>query len=80
MGCQVRDWAWGQGISPMQKLVLLALVEHANEEGDYWSSEEGLRNMTGLSPHELHTTVQELETMGLILCLRLMLVREKRGR
>jgi DNA-binding MarR family transcriptional regulator len=77
MNRYVMAWAWDQRVSPTQKLVLLALAQHASETYDCWPGEERLMELTGLPLHAVSKAVCDLETMGLILCLRLKLIREK---
>ncbi|PVV10702.1 MAG: hypothetical protein B6D77_08010 [gamma proteobacterium symbiont of Ctena orbiculata] len=73
-----RDWAWDQKLSPTLKLVLLALAEYISEDVDRWPSEKRLEQQTGLPMRVVIKAVGELEAMGLILCLRLRLMKEKR--
>jgi hypothetical protein len=70
-------WAWDQRVSPTQKLVLLALAEFASEAYDCWPGEERLMQLTGLPVRAVSKAVRGLETKGLILCLRLKLIKEK---
>jgi DNA-binding MarR family transcriptional regulator len=73
-----RDWAWNQKLSPTLKLVLVALAEYVSKNDDCWPCEESLGEMTGLPMRAVSKAVRELEASGLILCLRLTLMKEKR--
>ncbi|MES9969531.1 MAG: helix-turn-helix domain-containing protein [Candidatus Thiodiazotropha sp.] len=73
----IRGWAWEQKISPTLKLVLLALAEYISEEADRWPSEKRLEQLTGLPGPVVIKAIKQLEAKGLILCLRLCLIREK---
>ena len=62
------DWAWHcRGLSPTQRLVLLALAEQAADDGE--TSLPPLRRlerMTGLSRRGIAKTLNALETAGWI--------------
>ena len=73
-----RDWAWEQRIRPTLKLVLIALADHASESYDCWPGEERLVELTGLPALAVNKAIHHLEAKGLILCLRLKLIEEKR--
>jgi DNA-binding MarR family transcriptional regulator len=75
---RARDWAWDQKLSPTLKLVLVALAEYVSKDDDSWPCEESLVEMTGLPLPSVSKAVRELEASGLILCLRLRLMKEKR--
>ena len=68
MSLQARDWAWAQPVSPSQKLVLLVLAEHANEERACWPSLRCIAGRTGLSERCIRGVLRELERLGLITC------------
>jgi DNA-binding MarR family transcriptional regulator len=73
-----KDWAWYQRVSPTQKLVLVALTEQMSQEPDSWPGEECLSELTGLPMRAVTKAMRELEAKGLILCLRLKLMKEKK--
>jgi hypothetical protein len=81
-GCRMsrcaRDWVWGQSVTPSQKLVLLALAERLCEDNDSWPCEASLGEHTGLPIPVVAKAIQALEAQGMILCLRLKLMKEKR--
>ncbi|MES9990555.1 MAG: hypothetical protein ABW098_01270 [Candidatus Thiodiazotropha sp.] len=74
-----REWAWSQAVTPVQKLVLLALAERLREDDDAWPGEVCLGEHTGLPKQVVGRAIQELESQGKILCLRLRLLKEKRN-
>jgi DNA-binding transcriptional ArsR family regulator len=66
MSRDARDWAWAQDTSPTQKLVLLALAEHANDGYACWPSIHRLQERTGLSRRGVQKALRELEQRGLV--------------
>jgi len=58
-----RDWAWSQsGLTPAQRLVLLALAEHADTEGGSCFPSIGtLERMTGLSRRGVTKALEALD-------------------
>lgn len=59
-------------MSARDRLVLLALVEHANSDGEAWPSQRRLARYTGYSVRTVRAALKALETSELIL-------REARG-
>lgn len=60
-------WAWSQqGLPPSSKLVLLALADHADNEGHCWPSIERLKFITGLSQPTIYRVMQVLTGLGLV--------------
>ena len=54
-------------LSPAQKLVLLALADHANDEDQLcWPSLNHLSKKTGMDRGTIWRSIQKLETLGLI--------------
>jgi DNA-binding MarR family transcriptional regulator len=74
----IRIWVWDQRITPTQKLVLLALAEHASVTFDCWPGGARLMELTGLPVRSVNKALRDLEAKGLMLCLRLMLVKGHR--
>ncbi|MCU0974069.1 MAG: DnaT-like ssDNA-binding domain-containing protein [Burkholderiales bacterium] len=66
MSREARDWAWTLEVSPPQKLVVLALAEHADEFGDCWPSLTRLSDLTGLARSTVTEALAALETARLI--------------
>ena len=56
-----------QGISPTQKLVLLALADWANDEGLCWPSIERLCGKSSLSRRAVQSAIKTLCEMGLLI-------------
>lgn len=57
---------WGRELPATQKIVLLALADHADQEGVCWPGQERLATVTGLSVRTVRTTLKSLEEEGLI--------------
>lgn len=49
MSVKASTWAWDQTVSGNAKLVLLALADHANDEGDCWPGIDAIALKTGFS-------------------------------
>jgi DNA-binding MarR family transcriptional regulator len=66
------DWAWHcRGLTPTQRLVLLALAEQAGEDGaTYLPPLRRLQRMTGLSRRGIAKTLHALEAAGWIVTER----------
>jgi DNA-binding MarR family transcriptional regulator len=62
-----------QGVSPSEKLLLLALANYADADGECWPSQTTLTFDTGLSERTIRTALASLESAGL-------LSRERRSR
>jgi DNA-binding MarR family transcriptional regulator len=62
------NWAWVcRGLTPTLRLVLLALAEHAGDDGETCLPALGrLERMTGLSRRGVAKTLNALEATGLI--------------
>ena len=62
------DWAWHcRGLTPTQRLALLALAEHANDDGATCLPPlRRMERMTGLSRRGIAKTLNALEVAGLI--------------
>jgi hypothetical protein len=63
-------------VSPTQKLVLIDLTEQMSQEYDSWPGEERLSKLTGLPMQAITKALRELVAKGLVLCLRLKLMKE----
>jgi len=63
-----RDWAWrSRGLTPTRRVVLLALAQHANGDGETDLFALGvLERMTGLSRRGIVKTLNALQAAGLI--------------
>jgi len=66
MSRAARDWAWALRVTPPQKLVILALVERADDSGTCWPSLTHLSEMTGLVRSTIAVALTRLEEARLI--------------
>ena len=60
------NFAWQQVVPGGQKLVLLALADHADREGVCWPSVDHLASRCGLTRRTVRKAVAALETAGLV--------------
>ncbi|WP_157726435.1 helix-turn-helix domain-containing protein [Imhoffiella purpurea] len=70
MSLSALEWAWGLAVSPTQKLVALALADHANEDRECWPSLSRLSTRTGLSPTALKDALNGLEQAQIVIRIR----------
>ncbi|MCP3971672.1 MAG: helix-turn-helix domain-containing protein [Rhodobacteraceae bacterium] len=62
-----RDWAWScRGLTPALRCILLALAEHADEEGRCWPSLTRLAALTEVDRRTVTRGLAELEVRGLV--------------
>jgi len=67
MSIEASSWAWRlQGLTASQKLVLLALADHANEDGICWPGQKSISKKTGLSERTVKRARSDLEKKELI--------------
>lgn len=67
MSREARDWAWNRrGLTPALRCILLALAEHADEEGRCWPSLTRLAELTEVDRRTVTRGLAELEDRGLI--------------
>lgn len=67
MSRAARDWAWDcRGLTPAQRLVLLALAEHADEAGGCWPSLSRLAARAEVDRRTVTRCLAALEARGLI--------------
>lgn len=67
MSIQALNWAWGKDVStPTQKLVLIALADHANSDGECYPSFDTVATLAGCSPRTARRHVDELVVAGLV--------------
>jgi hypothetical protein len=60
-------WAFDQvGLSPSNKLVLVALADNANDEGICWPGWEAVASKTGLSRASIYRCYRQLEEAGFL--------------
>lgn len=65
MSVKVSTWAWSLPLKGNEKLVLLALADHANDEGRCWPSIESLVEKCGLSRSPIIEHLKKLHQLGL---------------
>ena len=70
MSRAARDWAWTLSVTPVQKLVITALAERADDEGRCFPSLAHLTRMTGLARSTVVVALQELEAARRIVRVR----------
>jgi len=66
MSLKATTHAWKAAISPTAKLVLLAIADHADDEGVAWPSIGRIEAFTGLARSSVCRLLDELEAVGLI--------------
>lgn len=67
MSIAALNWAWSQDCpSAPAKLILLALADKANEEGECWPGMDTVAAMAGLSMRQVSTHLGKIEQAGLI--------------
>lgn len=66
MSVEVSTWAWKQEVSPNRKLVLLALADHCDNEGECWISIERIIEKTGISRATVYRSIGELKRADLL--------------
>lgn len=67
MSIEALNWAWEQPCpNPTSKLVLMALADHANSDGECWPAMKRIAELTGVSPRQVSTHITDLERLGFI--------------
>ena len=67
MSIAALNWAWQQDTpTPTAKLVLLALADRANEDGECWPGMGTVAQMAGVSSRSVSTHLAALEEGGLL--------------
>lgn len=67
MSIAALDWAWNQDCpNATSKLVLIALADKANDDGECWPGMEHVARMVGISTRQVSTHLQRLEEVGLL--------------
>lgn len=67
MSGKLVGWAFGRpGLSPTQKLVLVALADNAQDDGKAWPGKETLIKKTGLGRSSVYRSLEELEDEQLL--------------
>jgi len=72
MSIKAMNWAWEQNCkSPCQKLVLMAIADHANDKGLCWPGQDGLAEKTNMSVRAVQYAIKELTKAGFIISERI---------
>ena len=64
----VQGWAWQQQVSGTDKLILIALADHADDTGHCWPGTKGIAEKCGVSRRTVVASVSRLTEAGLIVC------------
>jgi predicted transcriptional regulator len=67
MSLDALKWAWEQDCpNATAKLVLMALADHANSDGECWPSMKRVAKLTGISSRQVSTHIVTLESLGYV--------------
>ena len=66
MSVSVMGWAWGLPIQGNEKLVLLALADRANDDGECWPGYASLADKCSMSERNVMRIVAKLKECGLL--------------
>lgn len=67
MSIHALKWAWSQQCpNPTAKLVLVALADHANADGECWPTMKSVAALAGVSTRTVHDHIKALEGAGLV--------------
>ena len=67
MSLDALKWAWEQDCpNATSKLVLMALADHANSDGECWPSMKRVAKLTGISSRQVSTHIVTLESLGYV--------------
>ena len=66
MSVQLMAQAWAMDIPQGQKMVLLALADRANDDGECWPGQANLMQKCSMSERAIRDNLQRLEQAGLI--------------
>ena len=66
MSIKLMSRVWDMDIPQHQKLLLLALADHANDEGVCWPNQETLATRCGTSVSSVRATLRQLAALHLI--------------
>lgn len=67
MSVKAMSWAWDQkGLSEGEKLLLMALADHADDDGICWPGQKRLAEKVGCTDRTIRTRLTRMETEGLI--------------
>jgi DNA-binding transcriptional ArsR family regulator len=67
MSIEALNWAWEQPVAKAaNKLVLLALADHANGDGECWPSMKRIADRSDISARHVSRAINELVDLGLV--------------
>ena len=67
MSIEALNWAWDQPVAKAaNKLVLLALADHANSDGECWPSMKRIAERSDISARHVSRAINELIDLGLV--------------
>jgi DNA-binding transcriptional ArsR family regulator len=67
MSIEALNWAWEQPVAKaVNKLVLLALADHSNADGECWPSMKRIAERSDISPRHVSRSINELIDLGLV--------------
>ena len=66
MSFEATQWAWGQNLTPMQKLVLLSLADRAGKDAVCYPSVQRLEENTGMNRKTIMESIKALESFSLL--------------
>ena len=67
MSIEALNWAWEQPVAKAaNKLVLLALADHSNADGECWPSMKRIAERSDISPRHVSRAINELVDLGLV--------------
>jgi hypothetical protein len=67
MSIEALNWAWEQPVQKAAtKLVLLALADHSNSDGECWPSMKRIAERSDISARHVSRAIDELVTLGLV--------------
>jgi DNA-binding transcriptional ArsR family regulator len=67
MSIDALNWAWEQECpNPTAKLVLMALADHANADGECWPSMKKIAERSGITARQVSTHISRLSELGLV--------------
>lgn len=66
MSIKAMNWAWEQKLPPSSKLILMAIADAADEEGDCWPKVKTIAKKCGVSDRTVQRVFKEFIANGLI--------------
>ena len=66
MSVKIMSWAWSQKIEPTRKLILMALADHADDDGVCWPSMNKLADKCSVSRRTVLRNINALKEDGII--------------